>query len=144
LRRCFRRCYLLIGRGWTLDLKRRRGEEVYPLAVEVWRRLGAKGWIGLGWPKEYGGQEDLAKDWILKEELIYQGVPGMDPAVVQAELILAFGTEEQKRRFIPPIARGEVKYAIGMSEPNVGSDMFALQLKAVEEEDCYVLNGQKI
>ena len=44
-------------------------EEVYPLAVEVWRRMGAKGWIGLGWPKEYGGQGDLSKDWILKEEL---------------------------------------------------------------------------
>ena len=119
-------------------------KEVYPLAVEVWRRLGAKGWIGLGWPKEYGGGGDLAKDWILKEELIYQGVPGMDPAVVQGDLILQFGTEEQKSRFIPPIASGEVKYAIGMSEPNVGSDMFALQLKAVEEADCYVLNGQKI
>ena len=119
-------------------------EDVFPLAVEVWRRLGARGWIGLNWPKEYGGQESLAKDWILKEELIYWGIPGMDPAVVQGDLILAFGTEEQKKRFIPPIARGEVKYAIGMSEPDVGSDMFALQLKAVEEEDCYVFNGQKI
>lgn len=119
-------------------------EEVYPLAVEVWRRLGARGWIGLNWPKEYGGQDSLAKDWILKEELIYRGIPGMDPAVVQGDLILAFGTEEQKQRFIPPIARGEVKYAIGMSEPDVGSDMFALQLKAEEKEDCYVFNGQKI
>jgi alkylation response protein AidB-like acyl-CoA dehydrogenase len=119
-------------------------EEVRPLAAEVWRRLGAKGWIGLGWPKEYGGQEDLAKDWILKEELIYWGIPGMDIAAVQGDLILQFGTEEQKKKLIPPIARGEVKYAIGMSEPDVGSDMFALQLKAVEEEDCYVLNGQKI
>ena len=118
-------------------------EEVYQLAVEIWRKLAAKGWIGLGWPKEYGGQEDLAKDWILKEELIYRGVPGMDMAVVQGDLILQFGTEEQKRRFIPPIARGEVKYAIGMSEPNVGSDLFALQLRAVEEADCFVLNGQK-
>ncbi len=119
-------------------------EDVFPLAAEVWHRLGTRGWIGLNWPKEYGGQDSLAKDWILKEELIYWGIPGMDPAVVQGDLILAFGTEEQKERFIPPIARGEVKYAIGMSEPNVGSDMFALQLKAVEEEDCYVLNGQKI
>lgn len=118
-------------------------EEVYQLAVEIWRKLGAKGWIGLGWPKEYGGQEDLAKDWILKEELIYRGVPGMDMAVVQGDLISQFGTEEQKRRFLPPIARGEVKYSIGMSEPNVGSDLFALQLKAVEEADCFVLNGQK-
>ncbi len=119
-------------------------EEVYQLSVEVWRKLAAKGWIGLSWSKEYGGQEDLAKDWILKEELIYWGVPGMDIAVVQGDLILQFGTEEQKRRFIPPITRGEVKYAIGMSEPNVGSDLFALQLRAVEEADCFVLSGQKI
>ena len=119
-------------------------EEVHQLAVEVWRKLGAEGWIGLGWPKEYGGQDDPVKDWILKEEFIYWGVPGVDIGVVQGDLILAFGTEEQKSRFIPPIARGEVKYAIGMSEPGVGSDMFALQLRAVEEEACYVLNGQKI
>ena len=119
-------------------------EEVHQLSVEVWRKLAAKGWIGLGWPKEHGGQEDPAKDWILKEELIYHGIPGMDIAAVQGDLILQFGTEEQKRRFIPPIARGEVKYAIGMSEPNVGSDLFALQLRAVEEADCFVLNGEKI
>jgi hypothetical protein len=67
----------------------------------------------------------------------------VDLSVTQGDLILQFGTEEQKRRFIPPIARGEVKYAIGMSEPNVGSDLFALQLRAVEEADCFVLNGQK-
>jgi alkylation response protein AidB-like acyl-CoA dehydrogenase len=119
-------------------------EEVYQLSKKVWRGLAAKGWIGLSWPKEHGGQEDLAKDWILKEELIYHGVPGMDIAAVQGDLILAFGTEEQKKRFIPPILRGEVKYAIGMSEPNVGSDLFALQLRAVEEADCFVLSGQKI
>ena len=119
-------------------------EEVYQLSQKVWRKMGAKGWIGLAWPKEYGGQEDPAKDWALKEELIYYGVPGMDIAAVQGDLILAFGTKEQKDRFIPPIKQGEVRYAIGMSEPNVGSDMFALQLKAEEQEDCYVFNGQKI
>jgi alkylation response protein AidB-like acyl-CoA dehydrogenase len=119
-------------------------DEVHQLAVKVWRGLAAKGWIGLSWPKEHGGQEDPAKDWILKEELIYWGLPGMDIAVVQGDMIIQFGTEEQKRRFIPPITRGEVKYAIGMSEPGVGSDLFALQLRAVEEADCFVLNGQKI
>ena len=118
-------------------------EEVLHLSQKIWRKMGAKGWIGLAWPKEYGGQEDPAKDWALKEELIYYGVPGMDIAAVQGDLILAFGTKEQKDKFIPPITRGEVKYAIGMSEPNVGSDMFALQLKAEEQADCYLFNGQK-
>ncbi len=120
-------------------------EEVYPLALEMWRKLGAKGWIGLTWPKEYGGQgASLWKEMALLQELAYRGVPGMDLAIAQADLLLNFGTEEQKRRFIPPITRGEVKWAIGMSEPNAGSDTFAVQLKAVEEEDCFVLNGQKI
>jgi alkylation response protein AidB-like acyl-CoA dehydrogenase len=120
-------------------------EEVYPLAVELWHKFGAKSWIGLTWPKEYGGQgASLWKEMALLQELAYRGVPGMDLAIAQADLLLNFGTEEQKRRFILPITRGEVKWAIGMSEPNAGSDTFAVQLKAVEEGDCFVLNGQKI
>jgi alkylation response protein AidB-like acyl-CoA dehydrogenase len=120
-------------------------EEVYELALKTWKKLGEKNWVGLTWPKAYGGQEaPLWKEMILLQELAYRGVPGMDLAIAQADLLLAFGTEEQKQRFIPPITRGEVKWAIGMSEPNAGSDTFAVQLKAVEQEDGYVLNGQKI
>ncbi len=119
-------------------------EDIKQIAAEIWKRLGAKGWIGLGWPKEYGGQESEAKSWILNQELIYNGIPGMDIAACQGDLILQFGTEEQKKRFLFPISRGEVKYAIGMSEPDVGSDMFSLQLKAEEKEDHYLFNGQKI
>ena len=120
-------------------------EEVYPLALEMWHKLGQKGWIGLTWPKAYGGQESpLWKEMILLQELAYRGSPGMDTAIAQADIILNFGTEEQKQRFIRPITSGEVKWAIGMSEPNAGSDTFAVQLRAVEEKDCFVLNGQKI
>ena len=120
-------------------------EDVYPLAQQMWRKLGQKGWIGLTLPKAYGGQEAPPwKEMILLQELAYRGSPGMDTAVAQVDLILNFGTEEQKQRFIPPITRGEVKWAIGMSEPNAGSDTFAVQLRAVEEKDCFILNGQKI
>ena len=120
-------------------------EDVYPLAQQMWRKLGQKGWIGLTLPKAYGGQEAPPwKEMILLQELAYRGSPGMDTAVAQVDLILSFGTEEQKRRFLIPITRGEVKWAIGMSEPNAGSDTFAVQLRAVEEKDCFVLNGQKI
>jgi len=120
-------------------------EEVYELALNMWRKLGEKNWIGLTWPKAYGGQEtSLWKEAILLQELSYRGCPGVDASVAQADLVLTFGTEEQKQRFVPPITRGEVKWCIGMSEPNAGSDTFNVQLKAVEEEDCYVLNGQKI
>jgi len=120
-------------------------EEVYPLALKMWRKLGEEGWLGLTWPIEYGGQKASSwKEMILLQELAYRGLPGIDVALVEADLILKFGTEEQKRRFIPPILRGEVKWAIGMSEPNAGSDTFNVQLSAVEQEHCFMLNGQKI
>ena len=119
--------------------------EIYELALKMWRKLGEKNWIGLTWPKAYGGQEaSLWKEAVLLQELAYRGCPGVDVAIALADLVLTFGTEEQKQRFVPPITRGEVKWCIGMSEPNAGTDTFNVQLKAVEEEDCYVLNGQKI
>lgn len=119
--------------------------EVFELAVKMWRKFGEKNWIGITWPKEYGGRgESLWKEMVLLQELAYRGSPGMDLAIAQADLLLHFGTEEQKKQYIIPITRGEVKWAIGMSEPNAGTDTFNVQLKAVEEADCYVLNGQKI
>jgi len=120
-------------------------EEVYRLSLRNWRRMGERHWIGLTYPPKYGGGgAPLLKEAILLEELAYRGCPGCDVGLVEADLILQFGTEEQKQRFVPPILRGEVKWAIGMSEPNAGSDTFNVQLAAVEQDDCYVLNGQKI
>jgi 3-oxocholest-4-en-26-oyl-CoA dehydrogenase alpha subunit len=121
-------------------------DEVYRMSLRNWRRLGEKHWIGLTWPKAYGGQEaPLMKEMVMLQELAHSGCPGIDVGIVEADLILQFGTEEQKKRFIPPILRGEVKWAIGMSEPNAGSDTFNVQLSAVEQVDgSYLLNGQKI
>ena len=120
-------------------------EDVFPIAKRMWRNFGEKGWIGLTWPKAYGGQEaSIWKEMVLLQELAYRGSPGMDLAIAQADLIIHFGTEEQKQRFVVPITKGEVKWAIGMSEPNAGTDTFNVQLRAVEEAECYVLNGQKI
>lgn len=120
-------------------------EEMYRLSLRNWRRLGERHWIGLTYPLKYGGGgAPLLKEAVLLEELAYRGCPGCDVGLVEADLILQFGTEEQKQRFVPPILRGEVKWAIGMSEPNAGSDTFNVQLTAVEQEDGYVLNGQKI
>ncbi len=96
-------------------------DEVYRMSLRNWRRLGEKHWIGLTWPKAYGGQEaPLMKEMVMLQELAHSGCPGIDVGIVEADLILQFGTEEQKKRFIPPILRGEVKWAIGMSEPNAG------------------------
>lgn len=120
-------------------------EEYYKVSRDIQRKLGAKGWLGMSWPKKYGGQEaPVMKEVILEEELCYRGAPGFDTAAIaQAGLILLFGTEEQKMKYVPPIARGETKWGIGMSEPNAGSDLFALKTRAIEEGDYFVINGQK-
>jgi alkylation response protein AidB-like acyl-CoA dehydrogenase len=121
-------------------------DDIYQFGIHIRRKLAAKGWIGLSWPKEYGGQgASIMKQMILEEELVYRATPGYDlhSMWLAGPLILQFGTEQQKRRFIPPLTRGEERWSIGMSEPNAGSDLVALQLRAVEEKDCFVLNGQK-
>jgi len=121
-----------------------RGEEYYEMALRMWRKCGEKNWIGLTWPKEYGGQgASVWKEAIFMQEVAYRGAPAMDMAPASADLILQFGTEEQKRKYVIPITRGQTKWATGMSEPNAGTDTFNIQLKAAEEKDCYVLNGQK-
>jgi len=120
-------------------------EEVHQLSLKLQRKLGAKGWLGMEWPKKYGGQEaPLMMQVILEEELCYRGAVGYDTyAAGVGPLILQFGTEEQKMKHIPPMCRGEVRWQMGMSEPNAGSDLFSLKTRAVEEEDCFVINGQK-
>ena len=132
--------------GWLVDMYYDGGsEEFHQFGLKMRRKLAARGWIGLSWPKEYGGQgTPLMKQVILEEELIYRRAPFyyIETGMV-GPLILQFGNEEQKRRFIPPITRGEPGWCIGMSEPNAGSDLAALETRAVEEKDYFVLNGQK-
>jgi alkylation response protein AidB-like acyl-CoA dehydrogenase len=121
-------------------------EKLHQFDLQIRRKLAAKGWLGLQWPKKYGGHEaPMMRRFILEQELIYRGAPywALSAALMIGDFILQFGTEEQKGRFLLPIARGEVQWAVGMSEPNAGSDLASLQLRAVEQGDCFVLNGQK-
>jgi len=131
---------------WLVDMYYDGGsEEFHQFGLKMRRKLAAKGWIGLSWPKEYAGQgTPLMKQAILEEELIYRRAPFyyIETGMV-GPLILQFGSEEQKKRFLPPITRGEPGWCIGMSEPNAGSDLAALETRAVEEKDYFVLNGQK-
>jgi len=111
------------------------------------RKLGEKGWLALAWPREYGGQErSPMEQLIFAEEIAYHRCPGFDFFGVKmlAPTLLHFGTEEQKRRFLPPIARGEVWWCQGFSEPNAGSDLASLQTRAEDRGDHFVVNGQKI
>ena len=110
------------------------------------RRMGADGWLGIGWPVEYGGQARGAIDqMIFVEESHWAGVPL--PLLTLNSVgptLMALGTLEQKQRILPGILRGEVHFSIGYTEPSAGTDLASLQTRAVRDGDEYVINGQKI
>ena len=110
-------------------------------------KLGAKGWLSLHWPKEYGGQ-GLSPFYrlILREELAKHHCPGYHSLSVDfvAPAILLKGSDELKKRFLPGIASGKVMWCEGLSEPGYGSDLASIETFAKEEDDCFVVNGQKI
>jgi alkylation response protein AidB-like acyl-CoA dehydrogenase len=112
------------------------------------KKLAARGWIGLTWPREYGGQGKSYLDrLILTEELLRHGAPVAAHWLGDRQMgpsILRYGTPEQKRKFLPGIIAGDIVFCIGMSEPGAGSDLAGLQTKAVDDGDAYVLSGQKI
>ncbi len=112
------------------------------------RKLNEGGWMGVSWPSEYGGRgASLLQSIIYEEELARAGtaIPftGMGISLLGPTLI-HWGTEEQKRRFIPKILSAEEIWCQGYSEPNAGSDLAALQPRAVEDGDDFVVNGQKV
>src|SRR5215471_21570423 len=115
--------------------------------VMEWHKLLAqKGWVAPHWPKEFGGPGfDATRRFILTEELELAGTPHLSPfgLVMLGPLLMQFGTDAQKKRFLPKILSGEEVWCQGYSEPNAGSDLASLQLRAVKNGDDYVLNGQK-
>lgn len=120
---------------------------VWELQKVMARKFGEKGWLTLGWPKEYGGREGSPfLGAILQEEIHYRGAPGWDGFTVGmlAPTIIRFGTEEQKKQHLPPIARGERFWCEGFSEPETGSDLASIQTSAREDGDSLVINGRKL
>ncbi len=115
---------------------------------EFSRKLGAQGWIGMTWPKAYGGQERTALErYVLLEELLTAGAPVGAHWVADRQsgpLILKFGTEAQRELLIPPICRGESYYCIGMSEPDSGSDLASIRTKATRTDGGWLVNGTKL
>lgn len=115
---------------------------------EFTRKVAQRGWIGLTWPKEYGGQGRSYIDrLILTEEMLRYGAPAAYHWFADRQVggsIIAFGTEEQKRELLPKIIRGEVCIGLGMSEPEAGSDLASLQTRAIEDGDDYIIDGQKV
>ena len=123
-------------------------EESWGLAREFQRKLGQKGWLAPAYPKEYGGLElSHMKRLILAEELAYARAPLSIEVEVTvnwvAPSIMLFGTEEQKKDYATAVAKGDIIFCLGYSEPNAGSDLASLQTRAVEVGDEYVITGQK-
>ena len=110
-------------------------------------KLGAKGWLSLTWPKQYGGLgRSRLEAVLLQEQLAYYGNPGINRAAVAliAPALLNFGTEAQKAQHLPGIASGRTFWSQGFSEPGAGSDLAAVSTRAVRDGSDYVINGQKI
>jgi len=115
---------------------------------EFSRRVGARGWIGMTWPKKYGGHErSFLERYVVLEEMLAAGAPVSAHWVADRQsgpLLLRFGTEAQRDKILPGIVRGELAFAIGMSEPDSGSDLASIRTRATRVEGGYLVNGTKV
>ena len=117
-----------------------------PVTRDVVKRMAADGWLGIGWPTEYGGQgRSQIEQFIFFDESMRSGAPvPMLTINTVGPTIMQFGTEEQKAEFLPRILAGEIHFCIGYSEPGAGTDLAALRTRAVRDGEEYVINGQKM
>src|SRR4030095_2429446 len=119
-----------------------------PHRREVSRRIGAKGWIGMTWPKRYGGHErNFLERYVVTEEFRVANAPVRLHFVADRQsgpVLLRYGSERIKADVLPRICRGAVCFAIGMSEPGSGSDLFAAKTKATKTKGGWLINGTKI
>lgn len=122
------------------------GRGVGPVMRATVRQMGRDGWLGIGWPKEFGGQgRSHLEQFIFFDESMRAGAPvPMLTINTVAPSIMKFGSEEQKAFFLPKILAGEIHFCIGYTEPDAGTDLAALTTRAVRDGDDYVINGQKV
>lgn len=108
-------------------------------------KFAAKGWLTPNWPTEYGGLgSSQVLSFAIREEMAYAGVPMIFVAAHMAgPTIMHFGSDEMKKEWLLPIARGEVEFCLGYTEPQAGSDLSSLSIRAVDNGDHFVINGQK-
>ena len=129
---------------WSSSSRDSRG--VGPVMRQVVRQMGADGWLGIGWPTEYGGQGRSAiEQFVFFDESMRAGAPvPMLTVNSVGPTIMRYGTEEQKAFFLPKILRGEIHFCIGYSEPGAGTDLASLRTRAVRDGEEYIINGQKL
>ena len=112
--------------------------------AEFARDIGKTGWIGLGWPRKFGGQVRTPLEQIAFIETMERGEAPRIGAAIQANALMMFGSPAQQEKYLPEILRGEAMHGMGYSEPEAGSDLAALRTRAVQDGDSWVINGQKI
>jgi len=115
---------------------------------EFSRAVGREGWIGMTWPKSFGGGEaSMIERYVMIEEMLSVGAPVGSHWIADRQsgpLILRVGTDEQRKRYLPPITRGDVSFCIGLSEPDSGSDLASVRTRAEKVEGGWRINGRKI
>jgi alkylation response protein AidB-like acyl-CoA dehydrogenase len=123
-------------------------EESWAMALEFERKMGEKGWLAANYPQEYGGiNATFMQQFIINEERAALGAPLTGNNMVAqwvGPTLLLYGTEQQKRKYMTGIAKAEMVFCLGYSEPGAGSDLAGVQTRAVEDGDDFVINGQKI
>src|SRR3989442_6304975 len=117
-----------------------------PMFRDVVRRMGADGWLGIGWLREYGGQgRSVLEQFVFFDEVQRAGAPFPFVTInTVGPTIMAFGTDAQKREYLPGILSGEINFAIGYTEPEAGTDLASLRTRAVRDGDEYVIDGNKV
>lgn len=116
-----------------------------PEARKMIREIGSRGWLIPHWPKEHGGLDSSEMiTYMIRDEMAYAGLPiHFVGAYMAGPTILRYGSEEMKREFLLPIARGEIEFALGYTEAQAGSDLSSLQIRAEDKGDFFLVNGQK-
>ena len=127
-------------------LSEAKGDEEWQFALKMLRKVGAKGWHSLAWPREFDGQASMTRQFIFSEEMYYHELPGVDlvGTLMLAPSIIQHGSEQQKREHLPKISRGEVVWCQGFSEPGAGSDLASLSTRAADAGNHFIVNGQKV
>ncbi|MHC2336922.1 acyl-CoA dehydrogenase family protein [Bradyrhizobium sp. USDA 4454] len=138
---------LWLAQNWSGDAKEAFDQR--PFAKREFdapfaRAIGKTGWIGLGWPEQFGGQARSPLEQIAFMETMERAETPRIGAAIQANALMMFGTPEQQQKYLPEILRGEAMHGMGYSEPQAGSDLAALRTSAIRDGDHWVINGQKI
>ena len=132
----------------VMDLSRENMAQVCdtPERRAFMKKVSERGWLGITWPKEHGGQDGSGiYEYLLNEKLSAVGAPGIGKGVgIVGKTLINVGSEKLKKEFLPKILNAEIEFAVGYSEPGAGSDAAAMRLKAERKGDGWVLNGQKI